>query len=147
MKKKNPTPALEFFSPAEAKKLELPLYVHHVAAGFPSPAEDYLEKKLDLNEYLISNPSSTFFVKVNGHSMVNAGILDGDILIVDRSKEASDKRIVIAVLNGEFTVKRIRKKSGKLLLLPENEQYPPIEVTPEMDFRIWGVVTYAIHKV
>jgi DNA polymerase V len=138
---------LEFFKPATDKALELPLYTERVPAGFPSPAEDYIDKKLDLNEHLIKNPAATFFVKVSGHSMIGAGIYDGDILVVDRSVEAADKKIIIGVVNGEFTVKRIRKKAGKIWLLPENEKYEAIEVNEEMDFRIWGVVTYAIHRL
>jgi DNA polymerase V len=138
---------LEFFTPQRERNISLPLYEQRVPAGFPSPAEDYLDKKLDLNEHLIDHPAATFFVRVSGHSMVNAGIYDGDLLIVDRSLEATDKKIIIGVINGEFTVKRIRKKSGQLWLLPENEQFEPVKITEEMDFRIWGVVTYAIHKV
>jgi DNA polymerase V len=138
---------LEFFIPDKSTSLELPLYINSIPAGFPSPAEDYMDKKLDLNDFLIRNPSSTFFVKVTGTSMVNAGINDGDILIVDRSVEPRDNRIVIGVVNGEFTVKRIRKKNSRLFLLPENEAFNPVEVTEEMDFRIWGVVIYAIHKL
>jgi DNA polymerase V len=136
----------EIFHPCSNGSLKLPLYNHRVQAGFPSPAEDYVDKKLDLNEHLVKNPAATFFVRVSGHSMINAGISDGDILVVDRSLEASDKKIVIGVLNGEFTVKRIRKKAGKVCLLPENEKFEPLEVNEEMDFRVWGVVTHAIHK-
>ena len=137
---------LEFFIPCNEKTLELPFYTTQIPAGFPSPAEDYLDKKLDLNEFLIHNPAATFFVKVTGHSMINAGIHDGDILVVDRSVEASNNRIIIGVINGEFTVKRIKKEKNKLFLYPENEKFSVIEVTEGMDFRIWGVVTYAIHK-
>jgi DNA polymerase V len=137
---------LEFFLPGNEKTLELPYYTAQIPAGFPSPAEDYLDKKLDLNEFLIRNPAATFFVRVTGHSMINAGIYDGDILVVDRSVEASNNRIIIGVINGEFTVKRIKKEKNKLFLYPENEKFSVIEVTEGMDFRIWGVVTYAIHK-
>jgi DNA polymerase V len=146
-KKTNKPIKLDLFIPDQSNPLELPLYVNRIPAGFPSPAEDYLDKKLDLNEHLIQNPSSTFFVKVTGNSMVNAGIHDGDILVVDRSVEARDNRIVIGVINGEFTVKRIHRKKNRIYLMPENDQFSPLEVTEEMDFRIWGVVTYAIHKV
>lgn len=145
--KENKPIKLEFFVPDNGTLLELPFFTSHIHAGFPSPAEDYLDKKLDLNEHLIQNPSATFFVKVSGNSMVNVGINDGDILIVDRSVEARDNKIVLGVINGEFTVKRIKKKNKRLFLLPENEQYEPIEITEEMDFRIWGVITYTIHKL
>jgi len=129
------------------KKLRLVLYAAKISAGFPSPAEDYIDKKLDLNEHLIKHPSATFFVKVEGNSMINAGIHSGDTLIVDRALEPADKKIVIAVINGEMTVKRIRKSKGKLYLMPENDAFKPIEVTEDSDFQIWGVVTSVIHHV
>jgi len=138
---------LEFYSPKIYDQRNLNMYSHNVPAGFPSPAEDFLEKRLDLNEYLIKNKSATFLIKVNGDSMVNAGIFDGDILVIDRSVEPCDNKIVLGILNGEFTVKRIKTKGKKLLLIPESENYSPIEVTNEMEFQIWGVVTYAIHKI
>lgn len=125
---------------------KLPLYLTPVRAGFPSPAEDYLDKKLDLNEHLIKHPSSTFFVKVKGDSMVNAGIRSGDILIVDRSLEPKDKCIAIAILDGEFNVKRILKKGKKLYLMSENEDFKPIEITEDNDFEIWGIVIHVIHS-
>ena len=125
----------------------LPLYLSRIKAGFPSPAEDYLDKKLDLNEHLVKHPASTFFVKVKGDSMVGAGINSGDILIVDRSLEPKDKRIVVAVVNGDFTVKRICKDSERLYLVAENPKYDPIEIKDGMDFEVWGVVTNVIHQV
>lgn len=128
-------------------KQELPLFIARISAGFPSPADDYLDKKLDLNEYLIKHPASTFLVRVAGDSMIDAGIHSGDILIVDRALEPTDNKIVIAVLDGELTVKRIRKMNDKLYLLAENPEYPLIEIKPEMNFEVWGVVTYVIHKV
>jgi len=128
-------------------KQRLPLYLSPVKAGFPSPADDYLDKKLDLNEHLIKHPSATFFVKVKGDSMVQAGIQSGDILIVDRSLEPRDKKIVVAVVNGEFTVKRIRKKGGKLFLVAENSAFAEMEITEEIDFEIWGIVIHVIHSV
>jgi DNA polymerase V len=125
---------------------ELPLYSNKVSAGFPSPADDHLECKLDLNSHLIHHPSSTFFVKVSGDSMINAGIQSGDMLIVDRSIKPEHGKIVIAAINGELTVKRLSKQGGQVKLLPENEQYSPIEITDEQDIIIWGVVTYVIHE-
>ncbi|MEZ5196543.1 MAG: translesion error-prone DNA polymerase V autoproteolytic subunit [Bacteroidales bacterium] len=136
----------ELITPEDTGSSPLDLFAHQVPAGFPSPAEDFLEKRLDLNDYLIKNRSATFLIKVKGDSMVNAGIFDGDILVVDRSVEAGENRIVVGVLNGEFTVKRIRKEGTKLLLLPESDKFKPIEVTEEMNFQIWGVVTFSIHK-
>ena len=138
---------LEFFQPDELSKSERPLFADAVSAGFPSPAEDYIEKKLDLNQHLIKRPSSTFFVRVSGNSMTGAGILDGDLLIVDRSVSAEDNKVVIGVVNGNFTVKRIRKKDGKIFLQPENPKFKEMEITTDMDFSIWGVVIYVIHKL
>jgi DNA polymerase V len=127
--------------------IPLPSFLEGVSAGFPSPANDYIDKQLDLNELVIKHPSATFFVRVSGDSMVNAGIQSGDVLVVDRALEVSDGKIVIAVLNGEFTVKRIRiDPKGSVCLLPENASYKPIEISAESDFQVWGVVTYVIHK-
>lgn len=126
--------------------MKLPLFAVPVKAGFPSPAEDYLEQNLDLNEHLIQHPAATFFVRVDGESMKGAGIHKDDILIVDRSLEPSNGKIVIAVINGEFTVKRIRLHQEKVFLEPENPQFSPIEINPNWDFQVWGVVTYVIHK-
>jgi len=128
------------------RKQQLPLYLARISAGFPSPGEDYVDKKLDLNEYIIKHPAATFFVRVEGNSMVNAGIHDGDLLIVDRSLEPSDGKIVIAVINGEMTVKRIRKQREKLYLMAENDDFEPLEITEDSDFQVWGVVTYVIHE-
>ncbi|OGV47931.1 MAG: peptidase S24 [Lentisphaerae bacterium GWF2_52_8] len=124
-----------------------PLYLSKIRAGFPSPADDYIDKKLDLNEYLVKHPAATFYVKVEGNSMVDAGIRSGDILIVDRALEVADGKIIVAVLNGEFTVKRIKKKRSQLFLMPENPDYPPIEVKKDSDFKVWGVVTAVIHHM
>jgi DNA polymerase V len=147
MSKQERPSAIEIFSCETQSKSSLPSYLSKVSAGFPSPAEDYLDKKLDLNDYLIKNPAATFFVRVNGTSMINAGIKAGDLLIVDRSLEPKDKKIVVAILNGEFTVKRILKKGEKLFLAPENESFPAIEIKEEMDFEIWGCVICVIHQV
>ena len=127
--------------------MKLPLYSCKISAGFPSPADDHLEKKLDLNSHLIKHPAATFFVRVNGDSMINAGINDNDILIVDRSLKPSHGKIVIAVVDGQMTVKRLYKQSGKLILMPENNSFKPIEVTESMSIEIWGVVVTAIHSL
>lgn len=129
------------------KFYRLPLYQSLVAAGFPSPAEDSIEDKLDLNELLIKHPTATFFLKVSGSSMINAGIHDNDILIVDRSIEPASGKIVIAAINGELTVKRLYLEKNRILLMAENQDYPPIEVKEGMDLHIWGVVTSVIHTV
>ena len=122
-----------------------PLCASSVPAGFPSPADDYYEGGLDLNECLIEHPAATFFVRARGDSMIDAGIHSGDLLIVDRALEPSDNRIVIAALNGELTVKRICVRGRKTFLVPENDLYEPIEITEDIDFQIWGVVTYVVH--
>jgi DNA polymerase V len=125
----------------------LSLFEAAVPAGFPSPAADYEQDKLDLNKHLVKNPAATFFVRVTGDSMIGAGIHDGDLLVVDRSLEPRDKNIVIAVLDGELTVKRIRLTRGKIILEPENENYFAQEIGRENEFEVWGVVTNVIHKL
>ncbi|MDA0713501.1 MAG: translesion error-prone DNA polymerase V autoproteolytic subunit [bacterium] len=127
--------------------MPIPLFSSSVAAGFPSPADDYVERKLDLNEYLIKSQASTFFVRVRGHSMNKAGIFDGDLLIVDRSLEVKNRNVVVAMLDGEFTVKRFIKRNQKFYLVAENDDFKPIEVTAEMEFLVWGVVTNVIHSL
>ncbi len=122
-----------------------PLFLAAVPAGFAAPVEDAVEQALDLNALLVTHPAATFFVRVEGKSMEGAGILSGDVLIVDRALEASDGKIIVAILNGEFTVKRLRKHRGKLSLIAENPAYQPIEIKAESDFQVWGVVTYIIH--
>jgi len=123
-----------------------PLYLSPVAAGFPSPAEDYIETALDLNEYLVRNPAATFMVRVSGDSMTGAGIHDGDVLVVDRAEEAVHGKIVVAVLDGELTVKRLRLKDGECALVPENPRYKAIRIGPEQELRVWGVVTAVIRR-
>jgi len=127
--------------------LRVSLLTERVAAGFPSPADDFLEGQLDLNEHLIRHPAATFFVRVTGDSMVGAGIHSGDMLIVDRALEPTDKKVVIAVVNGELTVKRLQKQRDRLILIPENDAYKPIIVEEGTDFEIWGVVTNVIHSL
>ncbi len=126
-------------------RYKLPLYACSVRAGFPSPADDHIEMHLDLNSHLIKHPAATFFVTASGDSMSGAGIASGDMLVVDKSLEATDGNIVIAALNGELTVKRLSRKAGRVQLLPANDKYKPIEITGEEDLVIWGVVTHVIH--
>jgi len=123
-----------------------PFFLDSVSAGFPSPATDYMENKLDLNEYLVQRPTATYIVKANGPSMTDAGILSGDLLIVDRSITPRNGNIVIASIFGDLTVKKLKKKNQSLFLISANNDYPSIEVKEEMECFIWGVVTYAIHK-
>jgi len=139
----------EFIVPVKQESLSInsPLFGTLVPAGFPSPADDYLENQLDLNKYLIQHPAATFFVRVTGDSMIGAGIHSGDILIVDRALEPVNKKVVIAVINGELTVKRLRRQKNRLVLMPENDRYEPIFIENEMDLEIWGVVTSVIHAL
>ncbi len=126
--------------------LAIPLASFTVSAGFPSPADDYLEGNLDLNEHLVRHPAATFYVRVSGDSMRGAGISSGDLLIVDRAAPCNDGCVVVARLGDEFTIKRIIKKGNRTFLQPENENFDPIEVTEDADCEIWGRVVYAIHR-
>lgn len=135
------------YKPDMSTSREQPYFEAKVSAGFPSPAADYEENQLDLNKHLIRNPAATFFVRVTGDSMTGAGIHDGDLLIVDRSLDPKDKNVVIAVVNGELTVKRIRIRRKKLCLEAENEKYPARHISEDSDFQVWGVVTNVIHAV
>jgi DNA polymerase V len=135
------------YKPDLSTRYKQPLFKSGVSAGFPSPAADYEEGKLDLNKHLIRNPAATFFVRANGDSMIGAGIYTGDLLVVDRSLEPADKSVVIAVVNGELTVKRIRLRKGKIALEPENENYAACQITDCVQFEVWGVVTNVIHAL
>ena len=131
----------------KATSQQIPLFLSRVPAGFPSPAEDYVDKKLDLNEHLIQHPAATFFIRVDGDSMIDAGIHSGDLLVVDRKLEPGDQSVVVAALEGELTIKRLVKKNGKLFLASENPKFKPIEVNPETGIEVWGVVVHSIHNV
>jgi DNA polymerase V len=126
--------------------LTRPLFLTWVAAGFPSPADDHLDRDLDLHELLIQHPAATYYVRLSGDSMLGAGLYDGDILIVDRSLEPKHTDIVIAVLNGELTVKRLFRRGDLVQLRPVNHRYPIITVTPDQELLIWGVVTGSIRQ-
>jgi DNA polymerase V len=140
------TSHMDFYTVDTLKHLEIPLFESPISAGFPSPAEDYIDLKLDLNKFLIKHPSATFYVRVKGDSMKNAGIFDGDILIVDKSLDPKSGDIAVCVVDGEFTVKRIRKYNEDLYLVPENPEFEAIRITDNTDFIIWGIVSYVIHK-
>lgn len=133
------------FQVLEATKTQLPLYGANVRAGFPSPADDHLEQQLDINDYLVERPASTFLLRVAGDSMEGAGIREGDILVVDRSVKPVHDKIVVAALDGDLTVKRLRLKGGAALVA-ENPEYPPIPLHEDMDLMIWGVVTGVIRR-
>jgi DNA polymerase V len=144
------TNGLEILGPVEPdlrQGLRLPLFLAGVQAGFPSPADDFIDKRLDLNEHLIAHPAATFFVRAAGNSMLGAGIHDGDLLVVDRAVEAQAGKVVIAAVHGELTVKRLEQRGDRLLLVPANPDYPTIDVTDGEGFEIWGVVSCVIHKL
>lgn len=135
------------YAPDLSTRYKLPVFLGRLPAGFPSPADDYIEGKLDLNRHLIKHPAATFFVRVTGDSMLEAGIHSGDILIVDRSLEAVDGNVIVAALDGELTVKHLSKRDNVLRLLPANKNYQPIEIQAHQSFEIWGVVTNVIHAL
>lgn len=126
--------------------LPLPLFGSRVPAGFPSPADDHLEDSLDLNAHLVQHPAATFFVRVQGDSMTGAGIHHGDLLVVDRAREPKSGAIVVAVINGELTVKRLKIEGEGVWLMPENPRYPALEIREGMDLVIWGVVAHAVRS-
>ena len=130
-----------------SSKLLIPLVNETVSAGFPSPAEDYIELGIDLNKYLIRNPISTFFLRVNGNSMNNAGIYNNDLLIIDRSINPHPGHIVIALLDGEFTLKRLIKENDNYYLKADKENYPAINLYEYIDIQIWGVAIHSIHEL
>lgn len=134
-------------SPADPAQPGLPLYLSPVEAGFPSPAEDYLDKRLNLHTHLVKHESATFFLRAHGLSMINAGINDGDLLIVDRAIAAEHNKVVIAALDGELTVKRLVRRGERVFLVPENPDYPEIDITEREYVHIWGVVTYVVHQL
>ena len=138
---------LTFFRPNFESDTSIPYISEGVSAGFPSPAADFMETCIDLNKELSENPLATFYIKVKGNSMIDAGINDKDVLVVDRSLEPQNNKIAICCIDGEFTVKRIQVEKDCLYLMPENPSYEPIKVTEENQLIIWGMVTYVIKKV
>ncbi|WP_196888574.1 LexA family protein [Aureivirga sp. CE67] len=135
---------IEFYNVDISSELNLPLVNSGISAGFPSPADDFLDINIDLNKHLIKNPSTTFYGRVCGDSMINAGINDGDLLIIDKSLEPKNDKIAVCFIDGEFTVKRIKIEKDIVWLIAENEAYEPIKVTEDNDFIIWGIVTNVI---
>jgi len=138
------TPKLTFYNADVSSALKLPFVVEGISAGFPSPADDFLDINIDLNKHLIKNPSTTFYGKVRGNSMIDAGIHDGDLLIIDKSLEPKNNKIAICFIDGEFTVKRIKIEKDIVWLIAENKDYKPIKVTKDNDFIIWGIVINVI---
>ncbi len=127
-------------------RVNLPLFGTKIPAGFPSPADDHLEATIDLNRQYVRHPAATFFVRVQGHSMIGAGIHNGDMLVVDRSLDAQSGAIVIAVVNGELTLKRLLIAGDEVWLMPENPEFQPLQITDSMELQVWGVVAHVIHS-
>lgn len=138
---------ITFFLPDYENPQELPFIAGGIKAGFPSPAADFDESKISLDNVLVKNREATFYAKASGTSMIGAGIDDGDILVIDRSLEPQNNKIAVCFIDGEFTIKRIQIEKDCVFLMPENKNYQPIKVTDENELVIWGIVTYVIKKV
>ena len=143
---RTPKPALVFFKPGEESQTR-PLANTGVSAGFPSPADDFKELRISIDQEVVKNEEATFYARVDGESMPGAGLDDGDLLVIDRSKEPNDNAIAVCFIDGEFTVKRLKVESDCMYLMPENPKYKPIKVTEDNQLIIWGVVTYVVKKV
>lgn len=139
--------AKDIFPFIDTEFWQSPVAFSPVSAGYLSPAEDYVDHALNLKDLLVKNPISTYYLRVSGWSMRDAGIHEGDLLIVDRSAHPTHNKIAIVEVDSEFTVKRLTKHDGRLFLQPENGRFSALEITEEMDFKIWGVVTWIIHKL
>jgi len=140
------TGKLKIYSVSTDTELQLPLMEGGVSAGFPSPAEDFLDNKIDLNKHLIKNEATTFIAVTDGYSMKGAGIGNKDLLIIDKSLEPKDGKIAVCVIDGEFVLKRLKVDKDGVWLMPENEKFKPLLVTEHNNFEIWGIVTYSIQK-
>ena len=140
-------PIIDIYSADTETALTLPMVEAGISAGFPSPALDFVDKSIDLNRHLVKHPSATFYGRVKGDSLKNAGITDGDLLVIDKSLEPTNGKIAVCYIDGEFTAKRIQISANEILLVPENEAYKPIRIEKENDFLIWGIVTHVIKKV
>lgn len=139
--------AIQLYQPLYNTSVSLPLADQGISAGFPSPADDFLDLSIDLNKELVKHPYATFYGRVRGDSMINAGLSDGDLLIIDKSLEPQDGKIAVCFIDGEFTVKRIKLDKNSLWLMPENKKYSPLKVTEDNEFVIWGVVTSVIKNM
>ena len=137
---------LKFLKPKEGNSIGQWLVEQEISAGFPSPADDFKEVRISLDNELVKNKEATFYAKVSGDSMVGAGLDDGDLLVIDRSLSPENGKIAICFIDGDFTVKRIKKEKGKFYLMPENKKYKPIVLSEDNELIIWGVVEYVIKK-
>lgn len=141
------TQTLEIYTADTTTVVNLPLVDGGISAGFPSPADDFLELSLDFNKAFIKHPSTTFYGRVRGDSMINAGLSNGDLIIIDKSLEAENNKIAVCFIDGEFTVKRIKIEKDIVWLVAENDKYEPIKTTKDNDLIIWGIVTTVIKSV
>ena len=144
IKKIYETDGLDFYSASALSEMNLPYYAGGISAGFPSPAEDHMEVTIDLNKELIKHPAATFYARVKGESMKDAGIDNGDLLVIDKSLKPADGKIAVCFLDGEFVIKKIKIEKDLCRLLPANDRYKPVTVTAENEFVIWGIVTHVI---
>ena len=138
---------IEIFTPNTDSNLEMPFIAAGIKAGFPSPAADFDEVRISLDQIVVKNKSATFYAKASGNSMIGAGIADGDVLVIDRSLEPADNKIAVCYIDGDFTVKRIKIEKDTVSLVPENEAFEPIIITEENELIIWGIVTYVLKKI
>ena len=138
---------LTFLKPKKGDSLGQWLVEQGISAGFPSPADDFKDGRISLDSELVKNKESTFYARVSGDSMIEAGLDDGDLIVIDRSLDPENGKIAICFVDGEFTVKRIKKEKNKLFLMPQNKKYKPIEIKEENELIIWGIVEYVIKKV
>ena len=144
---KKPYNHLTFYKPDQSNPSQLVMVDNGIAAGFPSPADDFKETRISLDKTLIKNEDATFYARVRGESMIDAGLNDGDLLVIDRSLPPENKKIAVCFIDGEFTVKRLKIEKDTITLLPENPKYKPIKVTDKNNFMIWGIVTYVVKEV
>lgn len=147
MSEKSPLTILGLADASEENKATSPLYLSPVSAGFPSAAEDYIDNQINLHGLIVRNPAATFFLRASGDSMLGVGIHDGDLLVVDRSLEASHNRVVIAALDGELLVKKLCRKGGRVVLKSANEGYPDFDISEREHVHIWDIVSYVVHKL
>ena len=138
---------IRIFKPTDKESIKNIFIEDGISAGFPSPDSDFEESRISIEKVVVKNKESTFYAKVSGESMKNAGLDDGDILVIDRSEELKNNKIAVCYLNGEFTVKRVKIEKDHIYLVPENDKYEPIKVTDENEFIVWGIVTYVIKKI
>ncbi|MEK9740076.1 MAG: translesion error-prone DNA polymerase V autoproteolytic subunit [Flavobacteriaceae bacterium] len=141
------TPSLHFFQPDKEHQKTLHWAQEGISAGFPSPADDFKELRISIDQEVVRNEAATFYARVSGESMQGAGLDDGDLLVIDRSLEPKDNKIAVCFIDGEFTVKRLKVEADCIYLMPENKKYPPIKVTEENELIIWGIVTYVVKKL